>query len=291
MEPQTNQQESKQDKFELNKLIPNIPFSVYAKSDGMNSSGIKDILRSPAHFYQRKFEHVQTKETEALQFGKLLHYAVLEPELFKKHYIVQPKMDKRTAAGKSEYELFKAKLLPDAIVVPEEMVHGIKTMTDKILNHKIASKLMERGVRETTLFWEDRETKELCKMRPDFISAKGYIVDLKTSKDARLESFQRDIMKYLYHIQAAHYCEGARVAGVCRPDAFIFLVIEKDPPYEIAIYPAGASVLGVGDQWRSKAMGIYSRCKKRNVWPGYNHEARTIELPRWAEAVDPDDEE
>ncbi len=84
---------------------------------------------------------------------------------------------------------------------------------------------------------------------------------------------------------------GARITNAARSDSFIFLVIEKDPPYEIAVYPSGTSVLGVGDQWRSKAMSIYANCKKKHYWPGYNHEAKVIELPKWAEAVDPDDTE
>lgn len=290
MEPQTQNSSNKLEAPEIGKLIPNIAFDVYAKSEGINSSGLKEILRSPAHYYEYRYNRVQEKESDALLFGKLFHYAVLEPELFHKNYVVMPKHDMRSKAGKElmeEWEKTYVKL--EAIIVPEKFKDKLLQMVDKLLNHSKARKLLEKGHRETTLFWNDIETGELCKARPDFISEKGHIIDLKTSKDAREAKFSRDMWEYQYHIQAAHYCSGGRHTQTFDPNVFIFLVIEKEPPFEIGIYPAGTSVLGVGDQWRSKAMEIYSKCRKLNQWPGYNASFRTIELPRWAESVDPDE--
>lgn len=290
MDALTHELDSNPVNFELNRLIEDVPFGVYQKADGMNASGIKDFLRSPAHYYQRRYNRVEDKQTDALLFGRLLHFVVLEPELFKSKYTVRPKFDKRTTKGKEAFEEWETNLDPNAIVVPEQMVDDLVGISNKISSHPLAQKLLKEGVRETTMFWNDRETGELCKMRPDFVSKEGHIIDLKSSMDAREDHFRRDIMKYKYEIQAAHYCAGARETGMRRSDSFIFLVVEKEPPYEIAIYPAGASVLGVGDQWRAKAMRDYAKCKRENKWPGYNHEARMIELPPWAEAVDPNEE-
>lgn len=292
MEPNTNELASHV-KYETGKLIENLEFEDYAKADGANSHGLMDVLRSPAHYYEHRYNRVEGKETEALLFGKLFHYAILEPVLFQKNYVIKPAFDRRTKIGKEAAQIWENTLTPEAIVVPEKFVEGLTRMSQKILTHPKAKLLLGKGVRETTLFWNDRETGELCKMRPDFISEKGHIVDLKTSKDGREDYFSRDILKYKWHIQAAHYCEGARSNPHLKisPDTFIYVVVEKDPPYEIAIYPAGGSVLGVGEQWRSKAMRTYAKCKKANHWPGYNAEMRVIELPQWAESVDPDDGE
>jgi hypothetical protein len=300
MEPLTSQQSHNKPIFEIGKLHENVPFQTYADSDGINSHGLMDILRSPAHYYEHKFNRVEEKDTDALRFGRLFHYAVLEPHLFRERAIIEPVFQGRTKAGQlttsknatevkqKRDEWFQA--LPEgAIVVPNEWLDQLTGMANKIMTHKLTKNLLREGVRETTLYWHDDETGELCKSRPDFISSQGHIVDLKTSMDARENYFARDILKHSYHIQSSHYLNGARITNTARSDSFIFLVIEKTPPFEIAVYPCGASVLGVGDQWRSKAMRIYSRCRKTNKWPGYNHEAKVIELPPWAEAVDPDE--
>lgn len=287
MEARTEELAARDTGLPVGKLIPNIPFEVYANADGINSSGLKEVLRSPAHFYESRYNRVEKKETDALVFGKLFHYAVLEPTVFLERHAIEPKFDKRYKTARQEWEAWKAALKPDAIIVPEKHVEKLVRMSEKILRHPKAKNILSQGFRETTLFWDCPRTGVRCKARPDFISGYGHMVDLKTSTDARYERFQRDIWTLLYHLQCAHYLEGARVTKVCNPEVFIFMVIEKDPPYEIAIYPAGPSVLNIGEQWRERAMLIYSRCLKANTWPGYNADARTIEMPIWAEAVDP----
>ena len=276
--------------YEVGKLLPNILFDDYRKAAGINSHGLMDILRSPAHYFERRYNQKDEKESDALTFGRLLHFAILEPEHFQKHKAIQPPCDRRTIDGKRTWSEFQATLSPDSIVVPDKFLDQLTRMSERILTHKITRGLFSKGLRETTLFWNDVQTGELCKARPDFISEKGYIVDLKTSRDARTESFSRDILKYGYHIQASHYCQGAETTRVCLPK-FIFVVIEKESPYEIKVMPAGVSVMGVGDQWRAKAMRTYAKCKKENKWPGYDHRAETVELPPYAEAVDPDNDD
>jgi hypothetical protein len=276
--------------FEQNKLLT-IDFDTYKEAEGMNSHGLMDILRSPAHFHEHKVNKVERKETTALQFGKLLHYAVLEGEMFLERYVIMPKFDRRTKAGKEGLLEWESKLKPGAIVVPEEMVDALTKISRKVQTHPKAKNLLRGGVREQSVFWTDTETGELCKGRMDFITKHGHIVDLKSILRADPRSFKKAIDNYDWHIQGAHYCSGAEIAKFADPKIYMFLAIEKDPPYEIAIYQAGVSVLGVGDQWRREAMKIYSQCRKKNIWPGYTPDITTIELPSWAEAVYPDDVE
>lgn len=300
MEALTNELGDKASGYERNKLIPDIPFVDYAKAEGMNSSGIKEMLRSAAHFYEFKVNRAEEKVSKALQLGRLVHLGVLEPKLFKQRCVVEPvfegltkdgRMSTQSAAARQKKNEWYLGLDKEAIVIPQDQLDQLTGMVAKLLKHPRAMKLLEDGLRESTMFWNDTETGELCKMRPDFVTSKGHMVDLKTTRDARESYFSKDIYNLRYHVQAAHYCAGARATGVCNPDYFIFLAIESEPPYEIAIYPAGTSVLGVGDQWRSNAMKLYTKCKRENKWPGYNPDARVIELPTWAEAVDPDEEE
>lgn len=290
MEPRSSEQSTAIPPIEMNKLIPSVPFEIYKQSEGINASGLKEILRSPAHYFEHRFNRVDEKETPALLFGKLFHFAVLEPKLFQDNYVVEPIFEGLTLKGEMSTQSKAAKekrvewfmgLKKGAIVVPKEFSEKLLRMAQKILSHKIASKILAEGVRETTLWWIDPETGVLCKGRPDFISEKWGLIDLKTTMDARQDAFLRDIRKYDYDLQVGHYCAGARATQVCRSDVFTFIVIEKDPPYEIAVYPAGASILARGERQREKATKLFAECKRTNIWPGYNHEARVIEHPDW----------
>lgn len=300
MEPKTEEQSAKALEFEKNKLLENVDFDVYCKADGINSHGLMDVLRSPAHYYEHRYNRVHEKDTDSLLYGRLFHLAILEPVLFRERCMIEPVFTGKTLKGewseqskeaKEKKKAWHADLPQGTIVVPSKWVDPLTRMANKILAHPRARKLLEEGVRETTMFWNDTDTGELCKMRPDFVTAKGDMIDLKTAKDARDHKFRKQIENYRYDLQAAHYLAGARATGVCRSDSFTFLVIEKDPPYEIAIYPAGASVLGVGDQWRTKAMKTFVECTKSGRWPGYNPNARVIEHSHWAEIPDDDEDD
>ncbi len=281
MEARTQDPQSEVLNYPIGELIENVPFDLYRKAPGMNSSALKDILQSPAHFYQRKYLQAEKKETPALKFGKLFHYAVLEPDLFRKRAVVEPDVDKRTKEGKYQMQIFEGNLEPDALIMNQNDLVRLTGMIQKMEMHKIARGLLEKGLRETTIFWNDSETGDLCKARPDFITEDGLLIDLKTTSDARYKYFSRDAGEYMYFVQAAHYLESARVTKKMKCEDFIFLAFESEAPYEIAVYPMGQQSLESGVTVRRKAMRIYSECKKKNEWPGYNPEAQCLEIPIW----------
>lgn len=269
-----------------NKLLE-LPFSTYLEADAINASGLKHIIRSPAHYQASLTE--PPPETDALRFGKLLHLAVLEPERYAALARPCPKFDKRTKAGKADLAAWAESLTDDCIEVPEAWHGKIQRMSDKVHAHTMAARLLARGTRESSFFWTDPATSVLCKARPDFVSQSNILVDLKTTTDARIDPFSRAIWEYRYDIQAAHYCAGAAATGLARSDQYAFLVLEKDPPHEVAVYVASDTVIGVGTQWRRDAMAVYARCRSTGVWPGYPQRAEIIGLPPWAKGAGEDE--
>jgi hypothetical protein len=271
------------------KLYPGISFDEYLAADGVNATALKHVTRSPAHYVASLLD--PKTPTPALEFGKLLHYAVLEPQLFLANCKVKPKFDRRTKAGKEGDAEFTAAIAPTDIVVPEELEEKLKRICDRVYKHPAIRRLLEKGTREGTFWWTDKRTGLLCKGRPDFASATGILVDLKSTGDAREDAFSKAIWDYRYDIQAAHYTSGADACGIARPDAYAFIAIEKEPPYELCIYTAGVTILSMGNQWRNKAMDTYKRCVDSGEWPGYPRLAKPIGLPMWAKGVEDDNDE
>lgn len=270
------------------RLLENIPFEDYANAEGINAGGLKEILRSPAHYYDARFNAVEKKETKAKRFGKLFHFAVLEPHIFQSKAVVVPKFEGLTKDGRMSTQSGEAKqkkkdwfaaLAPGSIICEQAELEALVRMCDKILKHPLCRELLAEGVKETTLVWDDEEYGVTCKARPDFIAAKGFCCDLKSVDDASPDEFWPKVKKYRWDLSASHYISGGKATKTFRPDGYFFIAVEKEPPYEIAVYNAGMSVLFVGDNYRDRAMKAYRECMKTGQWPGYPARAQTLEYP------------
>jgi exodeoxyribonuclease VIII len=64
------------------------------------------------------------------------------------------------------------------------------------------------------------------------------------------------------------YSKGVEVNTGKKP-IFVFIAIEKKPPYAINILQADELFVRRGYDLFREYIGIYSECKKTNVWWGY----------------------
>lgn len=273
------------------KLIEGVPYETYAAHPGVSASVLKEILRSPQHYYWRKTN--PSSETPAKRFGKLLHMAVLEPDEYNRRFVVEPEFigytkDGRPSARSGEAQEKKkewyANLAADVVVVKQDERDRILVMRDRLMSHDLTKNLFAAGgAREATITWIDEETGIECKARPDFVSSTGVCVNLKTTRDARESSFRNDIVKYGYNFSAAHYCAGGRAASAYRPDGYLFVAIESEPPHGIMVYSGEVSVLWTGDHEYRKALKVLEGCLKTGVYPGYPTACKRIEVPEWYE--------
>lgn len=280
--------------IEVNTLHQGLNYEQYAAEPGIRASDLKLIKRSPAHMVAAKA--IPQEYSEPLEFGKILHMAVENGERFLEMYKVPPEFIGKTKDGRdstrSKEALEKkaawfADLPKDAIVVQREWVEPLKGMLGALTKHRLVGNLLKNGVKETSLWVQDPDTGETLKCRPDFISQDGFIVDLKTTRDAHPSFFKNQIFSDrsedapFYILQAAHYAHCARVSRVANPDSFIIVAVEKEPPYGVMVYPLDIGCLGPGEQWRAELTQRYADCKKNNVWPSYPEQAVPVVPPQW----------
>lgn len=268
-----------------NEFHVDLEFERYQAADGINATGLKEILRSPAHYQVYKTQPAKA-ETEAMRFGKLVHMAVLEPARFRFLSVVQPSFNLRTNAGRDDLAKWRADQDSKAIVMTEADQPRIQGMLAAVEAHPMLCRLLADGKREVSVWWDDPDTKVLCKGRLDFVSAKGVAVDLKTTKDARAEPFARDVVQNMYHVQMAHYLKAGEATGLFAFDQYAWVAIEKEAPFAIAIYVASSVMRGIGEQWRAHATEIYAQAFHADMWPGLPSMATELEPPPWA-AVPP----
>lgn len=260
-------------------LYPNIPADEYHRWP-LASQTILTMLRdkSPAHV--KHFRDNPPEPTPSQRLGAAVHMAVLQPDLFPKHYVRAPEVDKRTRAGQVVWAAFLEEAGGRIILTPDEWDRCM-AMRAAVAAHPIARKLLE-GEAERSAIWRDPDTGVLCKGRFDEISRSvGAITDLKTTTDASPEAFSRAIYRYGYYLQAAHYLSGAKALGL-PADFFVFIAVEKDPPHAVAVYHVRGDAIQAGlDELRS-LLELYARCEATGEWPGYPAEAVEIDLPPWA---------
>ena len=133
-----------------------------------------------------------------------------------------------------------------------------------------ASKLLS-GEREKPYFWTDEMTGEDCKCRVDVLNTEyrqPIVVDVKSTADASTESFIRSAINYGYDFQAAMYSEGVE-RNIGKKPLFVFIAVEKDPPFSVNILQADELMLRRGYDLFREYIGIYHDCKVTGNFYGY----------------------
>jgi hypothetical protein len=251
----------------------------------ISSGGLKRILQSPAHF--RYWKDNPQPPTPGMQFGTVVHTAVLEPETLAERVAVVPPdaPDKRSKDGKLWWERFNAAAEGKIIVLHDDMQRAMN-MADAVWSHDLAGGLLDNDLLiEATGLWVDPQTGALCKMRPDALFRDfSTMLDLKTTQNAAAEDFSRSAWNYRYDMQAAFYLDGTLRITDVMPRHFIWIAVESQPPHGVMVYRAESRVIQKGLEDCARALEIYARCLAANEWPGYPRGVQPLDLPRWAYA-------
>lgn len=256
--------------------------SEYRQHPAISRSELWKISESPEKFRYYK-DHPQ-EPTPALLFGQALHKLVLEPDGFFDEFAVSPVVDRRTKQGKEEWAEF-CQSNGNKTIIDGATFEKCRDMAESLLSNPYVGKLLN-GEHEKPYFWKDDMTGEDCKCRVDSITEiKGnqIIVDLKTTADASTDAFMRSAINYGYHVQAAMYSEGVK-KNTGKTPLFVFIAIEKDPPYSVNILQADELFTKYGYDVFRELIGTYHDCKQSNNWWGYLGKygvINNLNLPAW----------
>ena len=239
----------------------------YRSREGISKSSLEYFKKSPLHF---KYAEEHPKEdTPSLLFGRAAHKYILEKDKFFDEFAIAPKIDRRTTQGRLDWMDFTDSL-NGRDVITEEQFDQIKEMDATIDAYPLARQLLT-GVCESSYFWTDVPTGEVCKCRPDCLTeyeGKKYIVDYKTADGCADGQFERNVRKFNYKLQSGMYCEGLLNCEL-EEYGFAFVAQEKKPPYAVRVYICDPEFIREGiDEFRT-LMGIYHDCKTTGNFYGY----------------------
>ena len=258
----------------------------YNSAEGIRRSDLWKMEDSPEKF--RYFLDHPVEQTPAMAFGSACHKFILENEEFPGEYALAPEVDKRTKAGKEEWEAFMASI-GDRKPITKEDNQVMVDMYAAIERCPLAKKLiLGKGSTEEAFFWTDPETGERCKIKVDRLvkyNRRWYVVDYKTTACAETFRFNSDIFSLGYHFQAGMYTEGVMIAKKLKKrPGFLFVAQEKKAPYSVNVIEVSEEVMNAGVAKFHQLMDKYHNCKALDSWPGYVSDVpNDAFVPGWAE--------
>ena len=239
----------------------------YRQHPAISRSELWHIRESPQKF--KYYKENPPAPTPSLLFGQVFHKMLLEPGTFDDEFVVAPEANRRTKEGKQMLEAFVADH-ENQTIITAEMYEQAKEMCDAVKREPLAVKLLN-GAAEAPFFWKDEMTGEDCKCRVDVLNteySQPIIVDVKSTADASTESFIRSAINYGYDFQAAMYSEGVE-KNIGKQPLFVFIAVEKDPPFSVNILQADELMLRRGYDLFREYIGIYHDCKVTGNFYGY----------------------
>ena len=247
--------------------LENVPDEVYHASEGFGSSKIKSFMASPLKFKWEQNHPIE--QSPAMIKGSAFHCAVLEPDRYNRDYAVAPAIDKRTKKGKEEWAEFQAscegKTIIDAKLAEE-------------VNHMVDSCLAQFGgylsdFKPEVSYWRRHRTGLVLKARID-AEVDRIAYDLKSTKDPL--GFDREAVRYDYHIQATHYGWVSQLAHM------VFLPTGNSAPF-ISGQPVEFSPEDLNDFYPAwaKAIDELSDALDFDEWSAPDNTIKSISIPAW----------
>ncbi len=225
----------------------------------ISKSGLDLIDKDPFLYWDGYLnpDHTPERRREAFIIGEAVHTLVLEPDKEKELLGVYP-----FGIRGEKKKIFK-KENEGKLLITSSVYSKAKGMRDAVFAHPLAKIYMSQpAIAEQSIFWTWSEDIPMrCRIRPDWIRSDGVLVDLKTTKSVRAASFLKSIELFRYHVQAGFYSEGYKQAYGEYPREFVFVAVEKIPPYHVGIFKLDPESVRLG--WAQaqldlkKAMRLY----------------------------------
>ncbi len=265
---------------------PNVPEEIYhgqlTPTPSVSSSMLRDIeefcpLKAWHNCYLNPDREVEN--SKEFDIGTATHLAMLEPDLLAGQIDVLAFDNYRTKAAQEAKEWAYA---GGKTPLLQKQFDQIVSMRKALNDHKLTKGVFVGGASEQTYISVDRITGLYLKARIDYVcSNSAYLVDLKSTTNAKPSKFERAVADNGYYMQAAHYCDVYTAATGIEVRNFFFVTIEKDAPHLLSVCALNGDALDYGRKKNRRALDTFARCLATGHWEDYGDTVHYIGLPQW----------
>lgn len=267
--------------------IYQLPTDVYladpVPGGSLSSSGVRPLLRAPALYRYERENH--RPDTAAFDLGSAVHTKVLGTG---KGIAVIPDEHLSATGGTNTgaARTFIAQARAGGLVpVKSDTAALVDRIAEAVLAHPGARRLLEQpGTRETTAVARERGVfiRAMVDHLPDPGNGRSILVDLKTAASAYPPDFTRSAASYGYDVQADLYQRAVKGARGDHDTAFVFVVVEKDPPHLVSVVELVGEYRDTGRRLVDAAIDRFAECQRTGVWTGgYGDDIAYVDPPKY----------
>lgn len=262
-------------------LYYDIPDEEYRTIPGLSSTGIKEMLKSPAHY---QWARTHRRERVAFDVGHAAHAKILGVGL---GIIVYPDEHLTPSGNVSEKAATKAwakeQRAAGLVPIAPDQLNAVDAMAEAVARHPLAGKLIGSGAGnpEVSLLWDDAETGVRCKGRIDYLHDGPVAVDLKTCRSADPRRFGSTAASYGYAEQAMHYLAGLKATRGDTDAVFYQVLVETEAPHHVAVVQLDETFRAIAEDRVRQAIDTYAECAQTGEWPSYPQIIHPVAAPAW----------
>lgn len=253
-------------------------FAEYLAIPAVNWSSLSHMEDSPLHYRYHR-DH-GSPETPQKALGRYVHAAVLAPHTLDRDFAI---WTEGRRAGKA-FDAFAA-ANEGKTIFRQCDIDDMQPIIDALRNHPDVADLVSNGECEQPIMWYDIESEADCKGRPDLkIRSRRIVADLKTARSIDVRRFGHDVQRYGYHKQLSFYADGIAASEGWTPAEHLLIVVESNPPHDVAVFPLSESTIAVGREAVRGLLTQLRECHHNNRWPGRYPERQPLDetnLPPW----------
>jgi hypothetical protein len=268
---------------EFNGIVLDLDERLYHAHSALSSSKARDLLTLAPRKARDKWNRPEPAKT-TLDVGTAVHTKILGTGAKAVAYPPEHLTPSGYVSTKAATVEWAAQQRAQGLtpVTPETM-KSLDEMAESVLAHPSARVLLEQsGHREASLFGTDPATGIQVRARFDFYPDDGprpLALDLKSAIDASPRGFGTAVGKHKYHVQRGWYLDVNKFIGGHDLAEFLFVVVEKEPPYLVGVYTLPEQAADDGRKRARDARNIYAECLATGDWPGYSPKVETADVP------------
>lgn len=264
----------------------------HRNSTHISATSIKEAKVSLKQFHWFRNGKMPKPEGSHFSFGNAFELALLDKSGFERDVAIvqteywkakalEEKPDLKVPKSSAKYKALESQFLSDnqgKYIINDkgpESYEYIEYMLESCYKDETIRRLIEGTEYQLSLFWTDPQTGLNLKTRPDICKRKkNVVVNLKTANDGSPKAFSRDLVKYDYPLQACVEISGCVNTGLMdEVDAYFWLVVEKNPPFNATIYEFDKSDIALCMDELDYLLHKIAKAKENNEWPGYTDQA------------------
>jgi hypothetical protein len=275
--------------------IYDLPIELYHSQicDGpsLSSTGIRRLLKSPAHFWKHSDLNPQRQEEpdkDAFILGRAAHHLLLGEKEFSKRFVLRPEEapDGRAWNGNNTSckQWIEAQAKAGKTVLTPAQIDKIKGMAGLLPWQKgmtncglantplVAVGGALAGEIERSLFWKLGDV--WLKARPDSVPGDSNdFTDLKTISSKSTEGLsdrdlERAIRENRLYVQGAMVGMGAQATLERQMAGFHLIFVDTGEVHAVSPVTIAEEDLVRGERGVFAAVQIFERCMQTGVWPG-----------------------